>query len=60
VTDLKFLFHSFRFNRDAKLNLELDWSDKKEAEEIDAISGILRNNDTNKQFYAGAAKFEDM
>ncbi|XP_064622368.1 tektin-4-like [Lineus longissimus] len=52
--------NQIKFNRDAKQNLEMDWSDKKEADEIDSICGILRNNSTNKQFYAGAAKFEEI
>ena len=47
-------------NRDAKQNLEMDWSDKKEAHEIDTASGNLKNHHTNKQFYPGAAKFQEM
>ena len=50
----------FRMNRDAKQNLEMDWSDKKEAHEIDTASGNLKNHHTNKQFYPGAAKFQEM
>lgn len=50
----------FRLNREAKQNLEMDWSDKKEALEIDTSSGALRNEHTNKQFYPGAAKFQEM
>lgn len=38
----------------------MDWSDKKEALEIDTASGALKNEHTNKQFYSGAAKFEEM
>lgn len=53
-----FLF--IRLNRDAKQNLEMDWSDKKEALEIETKSGSLRNHHTNKQFHDGAAKFEEM
>ncbi|CAG5117655.1 unnamed protein product [Candidula unifasciata] len=49
-----------RLNRDAKQNLEMDWSDKKEALEIDTRSGALRNHHTNKQFHDGAAKFEEI
>ncbi|XP_074647836.1 tektin-4-like [Tubulanus polymorphus] len=49
-----------KFNRNAKQDLELDWSDKYEAEIIDAQCGALRNEDTNKQFYAGSAKFEEV
>ncbi|CAH1794363.1 unnamed protein product [Owenia fusiformis] len=47
-------------NRDAKQDLEMDWSDKVEAEEIDSKCGVLRNFHTNKQFHAGAAKFEEI
>ena len=47
-------------NRDAKQNLEMDWSDKKEALEIDTKSGALKNHHTDKQFYPGAAKFQEM
>jgi len=49
-----------RMNRDAKQNLEMDWSDKKEALEIESKSGALRNHHTNKQFHDGAAKFEEI
>merc|ERR1711963_1160514 len=49
-----------RLNRDAKQNLEMDWSDKKEDLEIDTKSGALRNHHTNKQFHDGAAKFEEI
>lgn len=47
-------------NRDAKQNLEMDWSDKLEAFQIDTGSGALRNKNTHKQFYAGSAKFEEI
>jgi len=49
-----------RLNRDAKQCLEFDWSDKKEALEIDTACGVLRNHHTNKQFHDGAAKFEEI
>lgn len=54
------VFFFSRLNRNAKQNLEMDWSDKKEALEIDTKSGALRNEHTDKQFYSGAAKFEEM
>ena len=54
------IYISNRLNRDAKQNLEMDWSDKKEDLEIDTKSGALRNHHTNKQFHDGAAKFEEM
>jgi len=47
-------------NRDRKQELEMDWSDKKEADEIDSFCGGLRNEHTNKQFYAGSAKFQEI
>ena len=49
-----------RRNRDEKKSLEFDWSDKKEADELDTKCVILRNEDTNKQFYPGAARFQEM
>ncbi|KAK4474595.1 hypothetical protein MN116_001734 [Schistosoma mekongi] len=42
-------------NRAVKEALEINWSDKKEAEEIDTKAGNLKNCSTNKQFYAGVA-----
>lgn len=47
-------------NRDAKQQLEMDWSDKLEASELDAFAGNLRNHHTNKQFYPGSAKFQEI
>ncbi|KAL5018557.1 hypothetical protein ScPMuIL_004279 [Solemya velum] len=49
-----------RLNRGAKQNLEMDWSDKKEALQTDTRSGALKNHHTEKQFYSGAAKFEEI
>jgi len=49
-----------RLNRNEKKKLEFDWSDKKEADELDTKCAILRNEDTNKQFYPGAARFQEM
>ena len=49
-----------RRNREEKKKLEFDWSDKKEADELDTKCAILRNEDTNKQFYPGAARFQEM
>lgn len=40
--------------------MEFDWSDKKEADELDTKCAILRNEDTNKQFYPGAARFQEL
>ncbi|XP_071106114.1 tektin-4-like [Haliotis cracherodii] len=47
-------------NRNAKQDLEMDWSDKKEALEIDTKCASLRNHHTHKQFYPGAAKFQEI
>lgn len=52
--------NQIKMNRNAKQNLEMDWSDKKEALELDSKSGTLRNQHTHKQFHAGAAKFEEV
>ena len=49
-----------RRNRDAKQVLEMDWSDKKEADELDTKAVNLRNEHTNKQFHPGAARFQEM
>ena len=38
----------------------MDWSDKKEADELDTFCAGLRNEHTNKQFFAAAAKFQEM
>jgi len=47
-------------NRDRKQELEMDWSDKKEANELDTFCGALRNETTCKQFHAGSAKFQEI
>jgi len=47
-------------NRDRKQELEMDWSDKKEAEEIDSFCAGLNNGHTCKQFFAGSAKFQEI
>ena len=58
ITKTSSLF--FRLNRDAKQNLEMDWSDKKEAHEIDTACFSLRNGHTNKQFHPGAARYQEI
>lgn len=55
-----FIFCFTRLNRDAKQNLEMDWSDKKEAHEIDTACFNLRNGHTNKQFHPGAARYQEI
>lgn len=54
------IYAFFRRNRDRKKELEMDWSDKKEADEMDSFCAGLRNEHTCKQFFAGAAKFQEM
>ncbi|XP_067936957.1 tektin-4-like [Watersipora subatra] len=49
-----------KLNRDAKQNLEMDWSDKKEAHEIDTACFNLRNGHTNKQFHPGVARYQEI
>lgn len=49
-----------KLNRDAKQNLEMDWSDKKEAHEIDTNCFNLRNVHTNKQFHPGVARYQEI
>ncbi|CAH8580706.1 unnamed protein product [Schistosoma turkestanicum] len=46
-------------NRSAKEALEMNWSDKKEAEEIDTKAGNVNNYSPNKQFYAGVALYQE-
>ena len=38
----------------------MDWSDKKEADELETKAVNLRNEHTNKQFHPGSAKFQEM
>jgi len=38
----------------------MDWSDKKEAHEIDTACFNLRNGHTNKQFHPGAARYQEI
>jgi len=53
-------FSNNRRNRDRKQILEMDWSDKKEADGIDSFCANLRNEHTCKQFYPGAARFQEV
>lgn len=46
-------------NREAKQLLEMDWSNKFEAQRLDTFAGTRKNGDTNKQLFAGAAKFDE-
>ncbi|XP_040297031.1 tektin-4 [Bufo bufo] len=48
-----------RKNRDAKEKLEMDWSDKVEAYDIDNKSGRYNNQSTEIQFHHNSSKFED-
>ncbi|XP_029647027.1 tektin-4-like [Octopus sinensis] len=47
-------------NRLTKQKMEMDWSDKKEALQIDSRCAILRNHHTNKQFFPGSANFQEI
>jgi len=49
-----------RQNRNRKAELELDWSDKKETDEIDTFNVELRNEHTRKQFHPGVVKFLEL
>lgn len=44
-------------NRAARERLEFDWSDKKDAAEIDALNAGLNNRSTTKLFKHGATRF---
>ncbi|XP_053551180.1 tektin-4 [Bombina bombina] len=48
-----------RLNRDYKEALEMDWSDKVEAYEIDDKCGKYNNQSTEIQFHPNSAKYED-
>ncbi|XP_073414548.1 tektin-4 [Dendrobates tinctorius] len=48
-----------RQNRDAKEKLELDWSDKVEAYDIDNQCGRYNNQSTDVQFHHSSSKYED-
>lgn len=47
-------------NRAEKNNLEFDWSDKKEAKELDNFCGGLRNQNTRKMYYPGVARLQEI
>lgn len=46
-------------NREAKYELQRDWSDKSDAYHIDDKCGRLKNESTDIQYYANSAKFEE-
>ncbi|XP_075421905.1 tektin-4 [Ascaphus truei] len=48
-----------RANRDAKETLEMDWSDKVEAYDIDDKCGRYNNQSTDIQFHPNSSKYED-
>ncbi|XP_077130509.1 tektin-4-like isoform X2 [Ranitomeya variabilis] len=48
-----------RQNRDAKEKLEMDWSDKVEAYDIDNQCGRYNNQSTDVQLHHSSAKYED-
>ncbi|XP_005997853.1 tektin-4 [Latimeria chalumnae] len=51
--------NQIRANRDMKLTLEMDWSDKFEAYEIDVQCGKYNNQSTDVQYHLTSAKYED-
>nr|XP_033769954.1 tektin-4 [Geotrypetes seraphini] len=48
-----------RANRDVKQTLEMDWSDKREAYEIDDKCGRLNNQSTDIQFHHNSSRLAD-
>lgn len=48
-----------RMNRDAKEKLEMDWSDKVEAYDMDDKCGRYSNQSTDIQFHHNSSKLED-
>ncbi|KAK1164938.1 tektin-4 [Acipenser oxyrinchus oxyrinchus] len=51
--------NQIRSNREAKQTLELDWSDKYEAYNIDDKCGRYNNQSTDIQYHMNSAKFQD-
>uniref|UniRef100_A0A8C5PY12 Tektin n=1 Tax=Leptobrachium leishanense TaxID=445787 RepID=A0A8C5PY12_9ANUR len=51
--------HQIRMNRAAKETLEMDWSDKVEAYEIDDRNGRYNNQSTEVQFHPNSSTYED-
>lgn len=47
-------------NRSRKAELEQDWSDKHESDEIDTFNVELRNEHTHKQFHPGFVRFPEI
>ena len=54
------LFCSFRANRNAKHNLEHDWSNKFEAARADAKAWSRKNTDVDIMYYPGSARYQEM
>jgi len=53
------VFFEIRANRNAKQNLEMDWSNKLEASVADAKATNRRNEDVDIMFYPGVARHYD-
>jgi tektin-4 len=53
------IFFEIRSNRNAKQNLEMDWSNKLEASVADAKATNRRNEDVDIMFYPGVARHYD-
>jgi len=56
---LKQVEEQLRHNKAIKQRLEMDWSDKKEAYEIEAINAGLHNSSKTLLFKPGATRFPD-
>ena len=56
---LKQVEEQLQHNKAIKQRLEMDWSDKKEAYEIDAINAGLHNSSKTLLFKPGATRFPD-
>lgn len=58
-SQLKQVEEQLRHNKAIKQRLEMDWSDKKEAYEIEAINAGLHTSSTTLLFKPGATRFPD-
>ncbi|ESO02100.1 hypothetical protein HELRODRAFT_65637 [Helobdella robusta] len=47
-------------NKNCKHEMEMDWSDKKEAHDNDCFNASLKEDSRCKQFYPAAAKFQEI
>jgi tektin-4 len=56
---LKQIGEQLQHNKAIKQCLEMDWSDKKETYEVEAINAGLNNTSTTLLFKPGATRFPD-